>query len=79
VDKSITNDAADRLGAFTGPTLIAWSEEDRVFPVADAEALQAALPDARLRLIQDAYTFSMEDNPAQLADLMREFLEETAR
>jgi pimeloyl-ACP methyl ester carboxylesterase len=77
VDKSITNEAADRLGDFEGPALVAWSEEDRVFPVADGEALQAALPDARLTLIQDAYTFSMEDNPGQLADRIREFLDET--
>jgi pimeloyl-ACP methyl ester carboxylesterase len=77
VDRSITNEAADRLGDFKGPALIAWSGEDRVFPVADGEALRAALPDARLTLIQDAYTFSMEDNPGQLADRIREFLDET--
>jgi len=77
-DKTITNDAADRLPGFNKPALIAWSDEDRVFPKSDAVALAADLPDSRLEYVEDSYTFSMEDNPDQLAGLIRDFVVETA-
>ena len=72
-DHSITNAAADRLGEFGKPALIAWSREDRAFPVEDANSLAAALPDSRLEFVDDAYTFSMEDNPDRLAEVIRDF------
>lgn len=72
-DTAITNAAADRLGEFSKPALIAWSADDKVFPRSDAVALAAALPGSRLEWIDDAYTFSMEDNPARLADLIHDF------
>ena len=71
--KKVTNDAADRLPGFDKPALIAWSAEDRVFPRADAERLAADLPDSRLEFVSDSYTFSMEDNPDELAGLIRDF------
>ena len=73
-DKSQTNAAADRLGDFRKPALIAWSADDRVFPKSDAEALAADLPDARLEWVEDAYTFSSEDNPDRLAELIAGFV-----
>jgi pimeloyl-ACP methyl ester carboxylesterase len=78
-DVSQTNAAADRLPRFDKPALIAWAAEDRAFPVADAHKLAADLPDARVELVEDAYTFSMEDNPARLADLIAGFVREPAR
>lgn len=75
-DVAQTNAAADRLPQFDRPALIAWSAEDRVFPVADARRLAQDLPDARLELVEDAYTFSMEDNPARLAELIAGFVRE---
>ena len=38
LDKRYTNEAADRLGEFTSPALIAWSREDRFFKPAHARA-----------------------------------------
>lgn len=73
-DVAQTNAAADRLGEFDRPALIAWSADDRVFPVDDARRLVADLPDSRLELVEDAYTFSMEDNPDQLATLIADFV-----
>ncbi|MBK5232668.1 MAG: alpha/beta hydrolase [Thermoleophilia bacterium] len=73
-DVSITNAAADRLGEFRKPAMIAWSTEDKAFPPADGEALAKALPDSRLEWVDDAYTFSMEDNPDRLAELIRDFV-----
>ncbi|MGH2991693.1 MAG: alpha/beta fold hydrolase, partial [Solirubrobacterales bacterium] len=60
---SQTNAAADRLGGFDRPALIAWSAEDKVFPEADGRRLADDLPNARFELVDDARTFSMEDNP----------------
>jgi pimeloyl-ACP methyl ester carboxylesterase len=72
-DKSNTLDAAARLGEFEGAALVAWSADDRVFPKADAERLVTCLRDARLEWIEDAYTFSPEDNPDRVAELVGEF------
>ena len=65
--------AAERLRSFDRPVLLAWASEDRVFPVRDAERLLADLPNARLELIGDSYTFTPEDQPRQLAELVAAF------
>ena len=56
------------------PTLLAWSREDPVFPLANAERYAAALPDARLVTLQDSYSFTPEDQPAALADAIVAFV-----
>jgi len=78
VDKADLNRAADRLGEFDKPALIAWSREDKLFKPAHAERLAADLPNSRLEWIDDARTFSMEDNPAQLAERIASFVREPA-
>jgi pimeloyl-ACP methyl ester carboxylesterase len=69
-DKRHTLEAAAKLPGFEKPALIAWSREDRVFPPADAERLADCLPVSRLEWIDDAYTFSPEDQPARVAELV---------
>jgi pimeloyl-ACP methyl ester carboxylesterase len=73
IDARHTNAAADALGRFERPALIAWSREDRFFPPRHAEEMAATLPDARLEWIDDSYTFSPEDQPARLAKLIAGF------
>ena len=75
-DTALTNAAAGRPPQFGKPALIAWSGDDRVFPIADAHKLAGDLPNARVELVEDAYTFSMEDNPDQLAELVAGFVRE---
>ncbi|MBN1529559.1 MAG: alpha/beta hydrolase [Thermoleophilaceae bacterium] len=75
-DKRHTNEAADRLGTFTRPALIAWSREDRFFKPEHAERLAKDLPSARLEWIDDARTFSSEDQPGRLAELISGFVRE---
>jgi pimeloyl-ACP methyl ester carboxylesterase len=77
-DPSQTVAAADRLGEFDRPALIAWSAEDKVFPQSDGRRLAADLPNARFELVEDARTFSMEDNPERLSELIAEFVREPA-
>jgi pimeloyl-ACP methyl ester carboxylesterase len=78
LDKRYTNEAADKLGGFTKPALIAWSREDKFFKPAHAERLARDLPIARLEWIDDARTFASEDQPDRLAELIAGFAREPA-
>jgi pimeloyl-ACP methyl ester carboxylesterase len=78
LDKRYTNEAADRLGEFDKPALIAWSRDDKFFKPEHAERLAQDLPNARLEWIDDARTFSSEDQPERLAELIAGFVREPA-
>ena len=75
LDSKYTIDAAARLTAFDKPVLIAWSSEDRFFPPAHAERLAKVLPNARLEWIEGARTYSPEDRPERLAELIASFVQ----
>jgi pimeloyl-ACP methyl ester carboxylesterase len=75
VHKRHTLAAAAYLERFDRPVLLAWAEEDRLFPVSLAHRLAEVLPHARLVTVKDSYTFVPEDQPAWLADTIIEFLE----
>ena len=70
LDPRHTLDAAAKLAAFDKPVLIAWSANDRFFPPAHAERLAKLIPDARLEWVEGARTFSPEDAPERLAELI---------
>ena len=70
LDKRHTLEAAERLPAFDRPALLAWSREDRFFPEEHAERLAALLPQGRLEWIEDSGTFSPEDRPERVAELV---------
>lgn len=78
IDKRDTLAAAERFGEFEKPVLIAWSAEDKVFPLRYGEQLAAAFPNARFETIADARTFSPEDQPERLAELIGVFIREPA-
>ena len=78
IDKRDTLAAAERFSAFDKPVLIAWSAEDKVFPLRYGERLAAAFPNARLETIADARTFSPEDQPERVAALIQAFVREHA-
>jgi len=61
-------DVAARLGEFTRPVLVAWSADDRFFPIGDAHRLVAAMPQAQLTVLKGARTYSMIDRPDALAE-----------
>ena len=66
----VTTGVAARLPEFDKPALIAWSADDTFFALSDGERLAAAIPNARLEVIEGARTFSMVDRPDRLADLL---------
>lgn len=71
-------ETAARLPSFTKPALVAWSADDAFFPLDDGRRLAAALPNSRLEVIAHARTFSMIDQPPQLAELIADFANEDA-
>jgi pimeloyl-ACP methyl ester carboxylesterase len=78
LDTRYTNEAADRLGQFNKPALIAWPREDKFFEPAHAERLVQDLPNARLEWIENARSLSPEDEPGRLAELIASFVREPA-
>jgi pimeloyl-ACP methyl ester carboxylesterase len=73
LDPRYTLKAAERLRQFDKPALIAWSREDRFFPPAHGERLARTIPGARLEWIEGARTFSPEDFPERVAELIAGF------
>ena len=66
--------AAQKLPGFTKPVLLVRAADDRVFPAVLFERLAATLPDARLVTVDDSYAFVSEDQPAELARLIVDFM-----
>jgi pimeloyl-ACP methyl ester carboxylesterase len=79
MNSRLTLDAAERLRDFPRPALVAWSAEDKFFPVSDGEKLASLMPEGRLVLIEDSYTFSPIDQPEATAGEIVSFLEETGQ
>jgi pimeloyl-ACP methyl ester carboxylesterase len=69
--------AAELLPGFTKPVLLVGAEREKVFPARLADRLAELLPDARRVTVADSYTFVPEDQPAELARLLVEFLRST--
>jgi pimeloyl-ACP methyl ester carboxylesterase len=65
--------AAQALPQFTKPVLLAWAEEDRLFPMGLAHRLSRLLPHATVVTVKDSYTFVPEDQPELLARLVVDF------
>lgn len=61
------------IESFERPVLLAWSPEDQVFDPSNARRYADALPNARLELVDDAYSFTPEDQPAALARAIAAF------
>jgi pimeloyl-ACP methyl ester carboxylesterase len=61
------------IAEFKRPVLLVWSPEDRVFAPADAQHYCEALSEGRLVLIEDAYSFTPEDQPKRLAEEIARF------
>ena len=72
-DTRLLVSAAECLPGFDRPALIVWAREDRVMPPEHGRRLAGLLPDARLAEIADSYTLIPLDQPARLAQVIREF------
>jgi pimeloyl-ACP methyl ester carboxylesterase len=74
VNKRHTLEAAAKLPAFDRPVLLAWAAEDKLFPLSLAERLSEKLPNSAIVEIADCYTFIPEDQPAELARHVIDFV-----
>jgi pimeloyl-ACP methyl ester carboxylesterase len=64
---------------FPRPVLVAWGDDDRIFPLRLGRQLAADLPDARLVTLADCAAFAALDQPDRLADLIDGHLRAEAR
>jgi pimeloyl-ACP methyl ester carboxylesterase len=72
-DKHLLLDAADGLASYDHPALVVWAGEDRVMLPEHGHRLAELLPQGRLVVIPDSYTLVPLDQPAHLAEAIREF------
>jgi pimeloyl-ACP methyl ester carboxylesterase len=77
MSRAHTLDASARFTRFVNPTLIAWAEDDLLFPASLADRLAAAFPNARQIAISGARTLIAEDQPDQLATAITAFIHDT--
>jgi len=66
-------EAAGCLPGFNRPALVVWASEDRVMPPEHGQRLAKLLPQGQLAVIEDSYTLIPLDQPARLAQVVREF------
>ena len=65
---------ARRLERIRVPTLIVWGAQDRLFPLALGEAYARAIPGARLAVIDQCGHSPHNEQPAEFARILVEFL-----
>ena len=58
------HDTFDRLGSIGAPTLVAAGRYDAIAPLANSEALVAAIPNARLEVFEGGHAFLVQDRRA---------------
>jgi pimeloyl-ACP methyl ester carboxylesterase len=65
--------AAEGLPAFGGPALVVWASQDRVMPPEHGRRLAGLFRQGQLVEVEDSYTLIPLDQPARLAQAVREF------
>jgi pimeloyl-ACP methyl ester carboxylesterase len=65
--------AAQDLPGFSRPVLVAWARQDRVMPPEHGRRLAGLLPHAEFSDVDDSYTLVPLDQPAWLAQAIRDF------
>jgi len=79
VHPRVTLKVAKELPRVTVPVLLAWTPEERWFPISLADRLAATLPNAEIVTIDDSFVFVMFEQPRALAAEMKSFLRRTER
>jgi pimeloyl-ACP methyl ester carboxylesterase len=72
-DTNVLLAAAEGLPSFDRPALVVWASADRVMPPEHGRRLAELLPHGRLVEVEDSYTLIPLDQPARLAQVVREF------
>ena len=77
VSKDHTLEAPQRYSDFSGPVMLAWAGEDKLFPLSLQDRLANVLPHARKEIVTGSRTFVGEDQPVALARLLDDFISTT--
>ncbi len=72
----LRHDMQDRLGEILAPTLVIWGEGDRIIPPVYANTFAAAIPEARLAMIERAGHVPMLERPGAVNEAIARFLAE---
>jgi pimeloyl-ACP methyl ester carboxylesterase len=78
-DTNLLLEAAERLPNFNHPAVVVWASGDRVMPLEHGRRLAELLPQGRLVEVADSYTLIPLDQPAKLAEIIREFTDASVR
>jgi pimeloyl-ACP methyl ester carboxylesterase len=73
-DEAYTDEIEPRYGSLELPVLVVWGREDRPIPVDRAHRLAAAIPGARLEIVDDADHLIQLDQPVRLATTLQRWL-----
>ena len=71
-------DVTARFGEIAVPALLLWGRNDRVVPLAIGERLAAALPDARLHVLEKCGHLPVEERPEEAWAVVEAFLADTS-
>ena len=72
-DTGLLTRAAATMTGFPHPALIVWASQDRVMPPEHGRRLAGLLPGSELVEVDDSYTLIPLDQPARLAQAIRDF------
>jgi pimeloyl-ACP methyl ester carboxylesterase len=78
-ERDLMLDAATYLPTFDRPAVVVWASKDRVMPPEHGRRLAGLLPQGRLVEVDDSYTLIPLDQPARLAQVIREFTQASDR
>jgi pimeloyl-ACP methyl ester carboxylesterase len=67
-------DSTPSLAGITVPTLILHGSDDQIIPFKEAEAMQAAIPNAKLRLLPDAGHLLNLEQPERFNQAVENYL-----
>jgi non-heme chloroperoxidase len=74
----VSADDSGRLGEITVPTLLVWGDRDAWFPREEQDRVTAAIPGARLAVLEGAGHAPHWERPDDVAAVLADFLHETA-
>jgi len=60
------------------PTMLIWGGRDRIIPVSHAHEAAELMPDCRLEIFEDSGHFPFNNHPHRFADVVSEFMRDTA-
>jgi pimeloyl-ACP methyl ester carboxylesterase len=73
------HDASDLLATIATPTLVVAGGADLLTPPALSKEMAAAMPDARLELVEGATHFSLLEHGDEIVDVVERFVDTLAR